>query len=136
MNMHAFIGDFKVNSSNINIISKEYDIQKLLKESALLVTDYSSVYMDFAYMNKPIIYYQFDSSKYRENQLQEGYFKYNKDAFGKILIDEDDVVNRIIGYNKMNYKIEPIYQKRMDEFFELKDQNNNKRIYNYLKNIG
>ena len=136
MNMHAFIKDFKVNSSNIKIISKEYDIQKLLKESALLVTDYSSVYMDFAYMNKPIIYYQFDSSKYRENQLQEGYFKYNKDAFGKILIDEDDVVNRIIGYTKMNYKIEPIYQKRMDEFFELKDQNNNKRIYNYLKNIG
>lgn len=136
MNMHTFIKDFKAISRNIKIVSKDYDIQKLLKESALLITDYSSVYMDFAYMNKPIIYYQFDSKKYRESQLQEGYFRYNKDAFGKILIDEDDVVNRIIGYNKMNYKVEPIYLKRMNEFFELKDQKNSERIYNYLKNIG
>lgn len=136
MNMHEYIKDFKVISRNIKIVSKEYDIQKLLKESALLVTDYSSVYMDFAYMSKPIIYYQFDSEKYRRNQLQEGYFKYSKNAFGKILIDEEDVVNRIIGYSKMNYKVEPIYLKRMNEFFELKDQKNSERIYNHLKNIG
>ena len=136
MNMHEFIKDFKVNSNNIKIVSKEYDIQTLLKESSLLITDYSSVYMDFAYMNKPIIYYQFDSEEYRKHQLQEGYFSYAKNAFGKILIDEQDVVNRIIGYIKMNYKIEKIYKKRMDEFFELKDQKNNERIYNYLKNIG
>ena len=136
MNMHEYIKDFKVISRNIKIVSKDYDIQKLLKESALLVTDYSSVYMDFAYMSKPIIYYQFDSEKYRQNQLQEGYFKYSKNAFGKILLDEEDVVNRIIGYSKMNYKVESIYLKRMNEFFELKDQNNSERIYNHLKNIG
>jgi len=135
MNMHAFIKEFKVISRNIKIVSKDYDIQKLLKESALLVTDYSSVYMDFAYMTKPIIYYQFDSKKYRENQLQEGYFKYSKNAFGKILIDEEDVVNKIIGYIKMDYKIESIYKKRMNEFFELKDQKNSERIYEYLKNM-
>ena len=37
--------------------------------------------------------------------------------------------------NNINYKIENIYQKRINQFFELKDQNNSKRIYEYLKEI-
>ena len=78
--MQKFGTVFCSKSHHIKIADeKGYDVQKLLMKAALLVTDYSSVSMDFAYMNKPIIYYQFDSSKYRENQLQEGYFKYNKE---------------------------------------------------------
>ena len=33
--------------------------EDLLTESSLMVTDYSGVQFDFAYMKKPIIYYQF-----------------------------------------------------------------------------
>ncbi|MBR3220500.1 CDP-glycerol glycerophosphotransferase family protein, partial [Candidatus Saccharibacteria bacterium] len=33
--------------------SKHYDVQQLLNESKLLITDYSSVHFDFAYLNKP-----------------------------------------------------------------------------------
>jgi hypothetical protein len=50
--------------NRIIIADKEhFDVQNLLKESALLITDYSSVYWDFAYMKKPIIFYQFDKQK-------------------------------------------------------------------------
>ncbi|MBP3766509.1 MAG: CDP-glycerol glycerophosphotransferase family protein [Bacilli bacterium] len=132
INMRHYLKDFNSSSKNIKIADYTTDIQKLLKSSALLVTDYSSVYMDFAYMSKPIIYYQFDSTEYRKKQLQEGYFKYSKDAFGKVIKDEEDLVNRIIGYIKMDYKIETMYQNRIDKFFELKDQNNCRRIYEYL----
>lgn len=133
--MKKYLNEFTSTSKNIEIISNEMDIQKLLKESALLITDYSSIYMDFAYMSKPIIYYPFDFDEFHKRQLKEGYFKFSKDAFGKTCKDEDDVVNRIIGYIKMNYKIENIYKKRINQFFELKDQNNSKRIYEYLKEI-
>lgn len=132
--MKKYLNEFKVTSNNVKIIF-DYDIQKLLKESSLLITDYSSIYMDFAYMSKPIIYYPFDFNEFHKRQLKEGYFKFSKDAFGKIYKDEEDIVNKIIGYIKMDYKVENIYKKRSDNFFELKDQNNSKRVYDYIKEI-
>ncbi len=135
IHMQKYLINFKSTSKNIEIAGLERDIQELLKESSLLITDYSSVYMDFAYMSKPVIYYQFDYNEYREKQLQEGYFKYSKNAFGKILSDEDDVVSRIIGYVNMDYKVENIYLNRINEFFELKDQDNCKRVYESIEKI-
>ena len=56
--------------------SKDIDLQFMLKKAALLITDYSSIYFDFAYMKKPLLYYQFDYDKFREGHYQEGYFSY------------------------------------------------------------
>ena len=57
--MHRFLKYFHVDHPKITVASwPEYDVQTLLKESAVLVTDFSSVAMDFAYMKKPLVYYQ------------------------------------------------------------------------------
>ena len=62
--MQRFLDEFTTCSERIIIADwKKYDVQGLLKESALLITDLSSVFMDFAYMRKPMIYYQFDMGK-------------------------------------------------------------------------
>src|SRR5690606_5134162 len=42
----------------------EYDVQQLLKESAILITDFSSVSFDFAFMLKPIIYLLPDEERF------------------------------------------------------------------------
>ena len=47
------------------------DINELYIISDLLITDYSSIYMDFAYMSKPIIYYPFDFDEFHKRQLKE-----------------------------------------------------------------
>ena len=86
-------------------------------------------------MNKPVIYYTFDMEKLREKHYKEGYFKYSKNAFGKLLTDESDIVNKIISYNKMNYRIEKFYKKRINNFFSLKDKNNCHRIYKEIINL-
>ena len=49
--MKKYINSFKSLSPNIEIVIHS-NVQDLLIESALMVTDYSSVYMDFAYMKK------------------------------------------------------------------------------------
>ena len=41
-----------------------------------MITDYSSVFFDFSYMRKPVIFYQFDEKKFRKAQYAEGYFSY------------------------------------------------------------
>jgi CDP-glycerol glycerophosphotransferase (TagB/SpsB family) len=133
--MHKYIDYFNSKSKNI-IIAKDNNINDLIKESSLLVTDYSSVYMDFAYMLKPVIYYQFDYKNYRKTLYKEGYYKYSKDAFGKILLDEEDVVKKIIAYVTLNYKLEDVYLNKMNNFFGKKDSLNSERIYMAIEELG
>lgn len=121
---------------NIEIVKNtNLDIQKVLIESALMITDYSSVYMDFAYMKKPIIYYQFDIDEYRKKQYSEGYFNYEDDGFGPVVKSCSRLVDEIIKSIDNNYILEPKYLKRMTDFFELKDDQNCKRIYDVIKGM-
>lgn len=44
------------------------DLQKIISESVLLITDYSSVAFEFLISNKAVLYYQFDVDEYREHR--------------------------------------------------------------------
>lgn len=56
----------------IKIVRDEEDIQNMLLTSDIMITDYSSVSYDFAYMNKPIIYYQFDQHNFFNYHYNKG----------------------------------------------------------------
>lgn len=127
--MKKFIKCFNVKSKYIKLINDEIDIQKLLIDSSLMITDYSSVYMDFAYMKKPVIYYQFDYEKYRSSHFKEGYFSYQNDGFGPTFKDEILLVEEVIKDINNNFFVEEKYNERMNRFFELNDNQNCERIY-------
>ena len=133
--MNKYLKDFNMKSKNIKVVdNSDIDIQKLLKESAIMITDYSSVYMDFAYMNKPVIYYQFDYKEYRSGHLQDGYYDYKRDSFGPVVSTHLDVIDSLKSIMKDG--LEKKYYTRMNSFFEIKDQNNSERLYNILRNKG
>ena len=131
--MKKFISSFKLDNEDIKVINNEVDIQKLLKESSLMITDYSSVYMDFAYMSKPVIYYQFDYSEYRSSHFKEGYFDYKKDGFGLVTDSEKKLEKEIERICDNKFVTDKKYKERMDKFFELNDANNCERIYKTVK---
>jgi len=90
---------FRSPSDRISIATfPEMDVQKLLKQSKLLITDYSSVAMDFALLNKALFYYQFDYEEFRKRHLEEGYFDYEKDGFGSIYQNEQSLLISIRDY--------------------------------------
>ena len=60
------------------------DIPQLLLTAGVLVTDFSSVSMDFVYMEKPILYFQFDRDDFRKGHQSVGYFDYDRDGFGPV----------------------------------------------------
>ncbi|MDO5555280.1 MAG: CDP-glycerol glycerophosphotransferase family protein [Clostridia bacterium] len=129
----------KIKSTNDRIIIKnnnEVNIQETLKKCKMLITDYSSIAMDIGYIKKPAIYYQFDEAKYREYQLQEGYFSYLNDGFGDVLNNESDIINKIKYYINNNFTIENKYNLRIDKFFERRDENNCKRIVQNIFKIN
>lgn len=126
--MQRYLELFTTKYENIIIADKnKYDVQTLLKESQLLITDYSSIAFDFAYMKKPLIYYQFDKEKYDEGHYKKGYFDYERDGFGKVVNNYCKLLDEIIYNINRDYKNE--YINRVNCFFELYDLNNCKRHY-------
>ena len=109
--------------------SANYDVQTLLKESCLLVTDYSSVYFDFAYMRKPVIYFQFDQDEFFSKHYNRGYFSYQKMGFGPVTESVESTVETIIQSADGGFCPADEYAQRMQMFFPLYDQKNCERIY-------
>lgn len=106
----------------------QYDVQDLLKESALLITDFSSVYFDFTYMHKPVIYYQFDVDQFRKEHYQKGWYSYEQ-GLGPVSQTEDELLQLLEGYIQKDFQMEELYAKRAEELFVHKDTNNCLRVY-------
>ena len=134
--MQIFLDKFNIKSKRM-ITAKfpEYDVQTLLKESAYLITDFSSIAMDFAYMKKRLMYYQFDYEDFRKGQYGEGYFSYEKDGFGKVCYTIETALNEIERAVNEDFGNEDIYLKRHDAFFDLYDKNNCERNYRAIKEL-
>ena len=109
---------FKTDLQNVKIADFEnYGVRELLMESSLLVTDYSSVFFDFAYMRKPILYFWFDEEKFFATQYDKGYFGCRKDGFGRVVKTKGEVVNFLINKLENGMKNDEVYSERADKFF-------------------
>ena len=126
-----YVDCFKSYSDNVIIARfEEYDVQTLLKESALLVTDFSSVFFDFAYMRKPIVYFHFDKDRFFLEERGSGsYFTYEEMGFGSVCQTVEETVSQIISSIDDNFELKNIYAERIKGFFPLYDKNNCERIY-------
>lgn len=84
----------------IKIARGEEDIQKLILNSEIMITDYSSVSYDFSYMDKPIIYYQFDKEKFYSYHYNKGPIS-EKSMPGIVVNSIDDILEIL---NSKNFK--------------------------------
>lgn len=108
--------------------------RKIFAETDLMLTDYSSVAFDFAYLRKPIIYSQFDHDEFFNgtHSYTEGYFDYVTDGFGEVEYTMEDTVNRIIEYMENGCVLKEMYRKRIEETFSFHDQECCRRVMERL----
>lgn len=126
---------FESNNKRVKVIDiSKANIQQMLMESSVLITDFSSIHTDFAYMKKPVVYYQYDIEDYSEKHVgkeyKDTYYNFKKDGFGLVVENENDLLDelkRIIETNDLI--VDHKYMKRIDEFFQLNDKNNCERIH-------
>lgn len=59
-----------------DITNESMDIQELLMDTDLLITDYSSTYIDYLLLNRPIVFYNFDYEDYLAND-RGMYYEYD-----------------------------------------------------------
>ena len=96
-----------------------------------MITDYSSVFFDFSYMSKPVIFYQFDEREFREKQYAEGYFDYHNTVLGDFAATEEETLDLLEKQllNGLSLRSEELTRS----FFPLWDKHNNERIYEEIK---
>lgn len=93
--------DFEKYSGFVYDVSKYDDINDLYIVSDLLVTDYSSVFFDYANLRRPMIFYMYDFEEYK-NEMRDFYFDISE-LPGPIVKDEDsliDAINSLEDYQK------------------------------------
>lgn len=119
--LHPRIHTAKIPENAIDVTA--LDIAELTLISDILVTDYSSVCMDFAYLSKPCIFYAFDLEKYEsERSFCFGYDGYVPGPVIKSFSELPQALKNPFDAEKM---------RRFREFnFDYIDNNNTERVFN------
>lgn len=119
-----------VNSERIKVVNQDdISYSRLFSDAALMITDYSSNAFEFAYLRKPILYYQFDRDMFfKSHTYSKGYFEYESDGFGDVINDENTLIKHIDAILSLNCELSERYAERINSFFKFNDNKNRERI--------
>ena len=104
-------------------IPAEADIRELYVISDMLITDYSSVFFDYAILKRPIYFYMYDIEEYA-NDLRGFYLDIHKDLPGDIYTNEDELLAAV----KQDAYDETAYQAFYERFCSCEDGKAAKRV--------
>lgn len=114
------VEDFAIN------LSKYDDITEIYLVSDICITDYSSVFFDYANLKRPILFYTYDIEKYRDD-LRGFYIDMNTEVPGPLLYTTEEVIDAIKNIDAVNEKFADTYAKFYDRFCSIDDGNASKR---------
>ncbi|WP_068675318.1 CDP-glycerol glycerophosphotransferase family protein [Oceanobacillus sp. Castelsardo] len=130
-NMQKFSKFFE--NDAVKVINQgEVDVQHLIKESMLMITDYSSVGFDFSFLHKPVIYYQFDRSRFIGKR--PSHLDLNNDLPGEICYESEEILGLLENYAKNDFAMKEKYIARANKFIKYRDTSASERIYEVVKN--
>jgi len=116
LRMHYLIvGQLDLSKYNDKVLdfSQYHDISDLYLVSDLLITDYSSVFFDYAYLKRPIIFFPYDYNEYKD-ELRGFYLNYEKDLPGEIAWNED----QLLALTKKELWQKKITSNKLEEFYQ------------------
>ncbi|WNF37326.1 CDP-glycerol glycerophosphotransferase family protein [Bacillaceae bacterium IKA-2] len=110
----------------------DVDVQHLIKESSMMITDYSSVGFDFSFLEKPILYYQFDRNKFIGKM--PSHLDLDNDLPGRVCFDLFTLLTELEEYSKDNFVVKEKYINRANKFIKNKDTSSSERIFKVISN--
>lgn len=102
------------------------DIKELYLISDLLITDYSSVFFDYANLKRPIIFFVYDIESYRD-ELRGFYFELEAAAPGPLVRTTDEVINMIKETEK-NTVLPANYEEFYEKFCDWENGSSAKKV--------
>ena len=99
----------------------------------MMITDYSSVAFEFAYLRKPVVYYHFDKKAFFEKHTyRKGYFDYEKNGFGEVEYKEGKLVDDICNYIKIGCELPEKYKARIEYAYGAVENKACEQIYEMM----
>ena len=138
-NMQEYLKEFDI-PEYIDIWKySDGNIQNLFQNALVLITDYSSVAFDFAYLDKSVIYYQFDADAVfsGSHTYKKGYFSYEENGFGDVVNNLSEL-ERSLSHLLIEEKGKPSskYLKRINDTFPFRDGKNCQRVYEAITDLN
>lgn len=120
-----YLNTLKTQHPSIIDCTEYGEITDLMKIADILISDYSSLVLDFALLNKPIVLFQYDHFKYMNERGV--YFDFEDYLPAKQIIDREIDLYRLDWAN-----LDGNNQKIIQTFYPLEDGNSTKRIVDTL----
>lgn len=116
---------------NINIISYGTinSWSDIINKSDILITDYSSLSFDYLYLEKPVIYFDFE-----KNALANNVSGLEYSNFGYYCPTVDEVTQALDELKANNYKISKEHLDNINDSFVARDGNHCKAVFDALLN--
>lgn len=122
---------------DVVLLSDNPSYADVLAHNALLITDYSSVAFDFAYLQKPVLYFQFDRDEvFSGSHTYGGQHQGDEEiALGEIAYDVNELTCLVLDYLAHDCRMKPMYQERLAQTFRFTDRQNARRITDALRKL-
>ena len=128
-NIEPYLDEFRLPPEIAVARYGEVDAQEVIARTACLITDYSSTAFNAAYLDRPVIYFQFDAEEYVAAHTEgPGYYDYRSDGFGPVVASAEgvaDALERLLEDPDFRDR----YAAVADRTFPVRDGRNSERVF-------
>lgn len=106
----------------------------IIQRSRIMITDFSSVAFDMAYMHRPVLYYQQESKDefVMHQRWKSGYINYESMGFGPVCKTQQDLINALKKVLNQNCTVEKKYLERIKQTFPYHDNQCCQRAFSFI----
>ena len=134
-NVQPYLDEFDLPDSVVVARYGVTDVQDAVARSALLITDYSSMAFNFAYLGRPTCYFQFDKAEYDASHTEgPAYYDYDRDGFGPVVKDVDQLLAALERLSADPAEAER-YRALTRRTFPVRDGANSARVYEAITQL-
>jgi hypothetical protein len=135
-NLREHLSDLTVEADRITILDgAAANIQDVMRECDLFITDHSSVHFDLAYLGTPMVYAHFDAEEYAAGHAEASWFDHERDGFGPVTYDLDSTIDALEHYLVNGCTREELYSQRAAAAFAFHDRDNSRRAVEAIENL-
>jgi len=133
LKFHPLSSSLSSESPNVIAYDKKSDIYPLMSVSDMLITDYSSIYIDYLIMNRPILFFNYDYELYlkQDRNLQSIFIETIPGIITKTQTELETALHEhlVLGHDEFVNKRAEL----MDISYNHVDGNSATRIYNLIE---
>lgn len=124
-------------NSHVVIATPETDprpISRMLEDAVMLITDYSSIMWDMAYMGKPVICFQHDKASILGERCREQYDISDLELPFRFCHTAEELLGSLHACIKSDFQLLSTELSALDRFLPIRDKDNCQRAFRTIQN--